>query len=317
MLPPRLHRRLSAGEPAAPAHESSAQQSSTPAACAGPRNLPPRRLRRSPSGASWPPRKLLQLAMAVVTIACLLFGVTGFTTLIQGRTAMTEASRNTQQLLRMQQIQAHLLSADATATNSFLVGGLESPGQRTAYSAAMSEVSTRIVEASDAQPADRQALEQLNAEVIEYATAMEQARANNRQGFPVGAAYLSDASQQLRTQAIPILNALVDANTARVASQTRPINAWLPTIVAILALAAIGWAMFVVATRFRRLINIGLALSALGVLIGFIMVLVTINTSAASVRRVDSGTLATARQAASARVSGYDAKAYESLTLIT
>lgn len=264
-----------------------------------------------------PTPTLLRLLMALVAGACVLFGVVGFTTMMQGRGAMVEASRNTQQLLRVQQIQAHLLNADATATNSSLVGGLESPAQRLAYTTAMSEASTQIVASSDAQPADRDALERLNSEIVEYSGAIEQARANNRQGFPIGTAYLNEASGRLRTQAMPVLDALADANTARVASQTRPLNPWPLSIVGVLALAAIGWSMWAVATRFRRIINTGLALSALGVLIGLVISLVAVNGAAATVRQVDTGTLATARHAATARVNGYDAKAYESLTLIT
>ena len=98
----------------------------------------------------------------------------------------------------MQKIQTNLLSADATATNAFLVGGLEPPAQRASYDQAMTTPARLIAEAAQAQPADAEALAALNQELVSYAAAIEQARANNRQGLPVGAQYLRNASAQLR-----------------------------------------------------------------------------------------------------------------------
>ena len=58
----------------------------------------------------------------------------------------------------------------------------------------MSSTSSLIAEAAQAQPADAEALAALNQQVVSYAATIEQARANNRQGLPVGAQYLRNAS---------------------------------------------------------------------------------------------------------------------------
>ena len=50
---------------------------------------------------------------------------------------MNRAEADAAQLIRVQQIQTNLLIADATATNAFLVGGLEPPAQRAPYDQAM------------------------------------------------------------------------------------------------------------------------------------------------------------------------------------
>ena len=68
---------------------------------------------------------------------------------------------------------------------------------------------------AQAQPADADALAALNAHVLDYAGLVEAARANNRQGLPVGAQYLREASNGLRADALPVADALVEANTAR------------------------------------------------------------------------------------------------------
>ena len=53
--------------------------------------------------------------------------------------------------------------------------------------------------AAEAQPADREALAALNVEVNDYATSVAQARQNNRQGFPVGGAYLRYMKRAINT----------------------------------------------------------------------------------------------------------------------
>ena len=99
-----------------------------------------------------------------------------------------QARADSEQLLRVQGIKVDLLRADALATNAFLIGGLEPSSQRAAYDDAISAVSGDIADAADAQPADKAVLERLGGEVVDFAEAMEQARANNRQGYPVGSA---------------------------------------------------------------------------------------------------------------------------------
>ena len=81
-------------------------------------------------------------------------------------TALGRASASTAQLIRVQQIQTNLLAADATATNAFLVGGLEPPAQRQAYDDAITAATTGITEAAEAEPADEQALSRLNEELV-------------------------------------------------------------------------------------------------------------------------------------------------------
>ena len=137
----------------------------------------------------------------------------------------------------MQQIQTNLLRADANATNAFLVGGLEPADQRKAYDDAITESSRLIAEAADAEPGDQDALSALNVQLVDYTENIELARANNRQGFPVGAQYLRNASGGLRADAMPILDNLVTANADRAESQ---MNARIAILFALVGLAVLG-----------------------------------------------------------------------------
>jgi len=156
--------------------------------------------------------RLLSLGLVVLGVLTGLVGAVLFSALAY---SLTRAEADTAQLVRVQQIQTNLLTADATATNAFLVGGLEPAAQRAQYDSALTTTSAMIAQAADAQPADAEALAALNQQVLAYAGAIEQARANNRQGLPVGAQYLRSASAQLRAEALPIADNLVAANVAR------------------------------------------------------------------------------------------------------
>ena len=83
---------------------------------------------------------------------------------------LTRAGANTDQLVRMQAIQTHVVQADADATNAFLVGGLEPPAQRADYTAAITSASQLIAEAAQHQPADGPALGALNQALVAYAS---------------------------------------------------------------------------------------------------------------------------------------------------
>ena len=143
------------------------------------------------------PSLLNRWQVAAVAV-CLVFGVVSALLQFLGWQANGQAADNTEQLVRVQEIQSSLLRADALATNAFLVGGLEAPEQRAEYDEALDDVLRGITDAAEAQPADREALAALNSEVATYASAIAQARDNNRQGFPIGAEYLLQAGVDLR-----------------------------------------------------------------------------------------------------------------------
>ena len=103
------------------------------------------------------PRRLRLLSLAVM-ITGIVVGVVGALVFSFLAYSLYRAESDTAQLIRVQQIQTNLLTADATATNAFLVGGLEPPAQRAAYDQALSTTGSLIAEAAQAQPADAEAL---------------------------------------------------------------------------------------------------------------------------------------------------------------
>lgn len=261
------------------------------------------------------PRELRRLTTAVIALG-LVFGLFGLSLFTLLAWTMQRASAATAQTIRIQQIQTNLQRADANATNAFLVGGLEPASQRAAYEDSITAASRLIAQAADAEPADQAALAALNVELVDYTENIELARANNRQGFPIGAQYLRLASNELRTDALPILENLVDENSVRASTQMRVTIAIPIALIELALLGVLVWAQIWVARRFKRRFNVPLAIGTGIGLASIIVTTVLVSWAGASLVGVRDGNFADVRAASNARVAANDAKSNESLTLI-
>ena len=261
------------------------------------------------------PRRLRRLSTALIWVG-VLFGLAGVVTTTLLAVTLDRADASTAQLVRVQQIQIDLLTADASATNAFLVGGLEPPAQRAAYDTAITEATSLITEAAREEPADSAALSALNTELVDYASTIEQARSANRQGYPVGAQYLRTASAGLRADALPILDNLVTANAARASGQMDVGEIAILAVAGVLALAALVLAQIWLARRFRRTFNVGLAVATGVALLSLVVGLVGLGLLGSSLGNLKAGAFADVNAGATARIEAYDAKSNESLTLV-
>jgi hypothetical protein len=269
---------------------------------------PPAKARNTPQQL-----RLLSLSVVVVGVVVALVGALTFSYLAF---SLGRAQADTAQLIRVQKIQSNLLTADATATNAFLVGGLEPPAQREVYDQALSSISALVVQAAEAQPADAAALAALNQQVVSYAATIEQARANNRQGLPVGAQYLRNASAELRSTALPILDNLVSSNGGRAADQMDVRVGYLLPAISLLALAGVIIGQVWLARRFRRRINVGMLVSGVLLLVITAGGLIAVQQLSSSLSSISNGSYAAVNAAADARIDANNAKSNESLTLI-
>lgn len=261
------------------------------------------------------PRELRRLTTLVI-VAGLVFGLAGLTTFALLTASVQRAESSTAQLIRVQEIQTDLLRADANATNAFLVGGLEPAEQRQAYDDAIAEASLMIADAAEAESADEAALARLNTLLIDYTENVELARANNRQGFPVGAQYLRTASSGLRADALPILDNLVAANAERAESQMNARIAILFGFVGVVVLGFLVWAQVWLARRFRRRFNVGMAVATVVGALTLLAGLIALGWTASTIGGIRDGSFTDVRDAATARIEGNNAKSNESLTLI-
>lgn len=232
--------------------------------------------------------------------------------------ALGRADANAAQLVRLQELQTRLVRADANATNAFLVGGLEPADLRAEYDEAMRTATELVAQAARAQPADGTVLATLNTAILEYSGDVERARSANRQGLPVGSQYLRNASADLRTDALPALAALIDANSARMDHEVDAArSAWALAVGSgVAGLAGVVLASVWLARRTHRYVNPQLAAAGVVLLVltvGSGIVLVSVSSQVGDAR---STHYAAADALSTARLGAYDAKANESLTLI-
>ncbi len=261
------------------------------------------------------PTTLNRLRLAAVAI-CLVFAAITALQLALSWQANRTAAADTEQLIRVQGIKTSLLRADALATNAFLIGGLEPAEQRAAYDDAIDQTVRSITDAADAQPADRAALNALSSAVLDYAGNMELARANNRQGLPVGGAYLRKASSELRSTALPIVDELVNANSTRTRDAMGAHHPWYVFLPALVGVALLWLVNRWVGRHFHRRVNPGLFLALVAVgLVGVVTALV-VNGQQNQNDDLDSGEFQAVVDGATARTAANDAKANESLRLI-
>ncbi len=253
----------------------------------------------------------------VAALFAAFFGVIGGGSLWSAASALQRADHNTAQVVRVLGIYADLLEADADATSAFLVGGLESPQQRADYDASLGRVATNIAVAAQEQPADGEALGALNQQVQTYAANVEQARAYNRQGLPVGATYLSNASASLRSSALPILDRLIAANKERAATEFASASRAAGLVaVGLISLVALAFVMVWLARRTHRYLNVPLAVGAVLVLAALLLGSLTLRSVGSQVQTAQNGDFASTVALATARSAAFDAKSNESLTLI-
>ena len=88
---------------------------------------------------------------------------------------------------------------------------------------------------------------------------IETARANNRNGYPVGAAYLSEASNQMQTTLLPMAAQLQSHRSDAVeAAQRRHVQPpWPAVALLIVALGVLVWAQLDLSKRWHRVLNPG------------------------------------------------------------
>ncbi|GEK20175.1 hypothetical protein [Cellulomonas xylanilytica] len=259
----------------------------------------------------------LRVAGVVSVLAAAAVGVIGLNAGLAQSEALSDADADTTQLVGIQDVRNDLVVADATATNAFLVGGLEPPEQRARYDEAVASAANGLAQLAGSNAADAELLGQATAGLTTYTGLVEQARANNRQGFPVGAAYLDQASSVLRSDVLPQLDELVQANSDRVDASFDSVASvpWLLAL-GILALAALVVVQVWLARQTHRRLNVGLFWATVLALAASIGGAVVLGSAAAKAGDARNGPYDATVSVSEAYSLANDAKSQESFTLI-
>jgi hypothetical protein len=213
----------------------------------------------------------LATASTLVVAGVLCFGVVA-TLAVHSRSKAANAARTQTEPLLVQAVTLYdsLSDANATATATFLTGGLE-PAQRRAHylqdlRLATGSLTTLTREVNGSSRA-RAAVRTISDQLPVYSGLVESARANNLQGFPVGAAYLRQASSLLTGTILPAANELYAIEAQRLGNDYRSGTSNAPLLAVAIAVAfsllTLIAAQIFVARVSRRILNVWMLLATL------------------------------------------------------
>nr|WP_199813669.1 hypothetical protein [Streptomyces sp. NRRL F-2747] len=214
-----------------------------------------------------------------------------------------------------------LADADTASSSGFLAGGDEPREVRERYEKDIANASKLLVNAAANTGADEDSRKQialLSEQLPRYTGLIEQARATNKQGLPLGGAYLRYANEQMSTQLLPAAQRLYEAETGRLYTDYDDARA-LPLAslgTGLLALAALAWAQRRNYRRTNRVFNHGLVAATAASLVVLLWLAVghTVARSGLAEARADGQE--SLKVLNDARIASLQARASENLTLI-
>jgi len=291
-------------------------------------------------GATTPAR--LRLLLALLILLSLAWGVLAALTADQHASAAADVVAVSEPLsLDAEQIYTSLSDADATAANAFLAGGLEPTKARQRYQADITEAAIRIEaasalvgssaartqlpghltkQASAAGTAVGDDLAILSGQLPAYTDEVGTARADNRLGLPLGAAYLREASGLLRGTLLPAASDIYIRESTLLTSASAQATGLPLIVVAAIAGLGFGYVLFRssrwLSRHTHRVVNYGLLLAALAGLVSLVWLVAAFVVGRGDLLHAQQQGSAPAQAFARAEVAALQAHADESITLI-
>lgn len=264
---------------------------------------------------------VLALLVVVVGLAAGVFSAVS----VQRRAQALDdlAARSGPLSVAAQEIYRSLSDADATAAGAFLAGGLEPGDVRKRYEDDIAQASNALAIAVAArEPADVTAadspLSTLSSQLPVYTGLVETARADNRQGLPLGIAYQRQASFLMSSKLLPAAQNLYKDEVAQVSSDQDRAGSFpiLEILVGLVLLVVLVVAQVYVRRHTNRVFNIGLLSGTAAALISLLWVVIATFGVIGDVN--DSRTQGSAQVdvLAQARITTLQARTDETLTLV-
>jgi len=291
-------------------------------------------------GATTPAR--LRLLLALLILLSLAWGALAALTADQHASAAADVVTVSEPLsLDAEQIYTSLSDADATAASAFLAGGLEPAAARQRYQADITEAAIRIEAASAlvGSSAARTALPGhlanqvsaagsaigddlavLSGQLPAYTDEVGTARADNRLGLPLGAAYLREASALLRGTLLPAASDIYTRESALLTSASAQATGLPLIVIAVVAGLGLGYVLYRssrwLSRHTHRVVNYGLLLAALAGLVSLVWLAGAFVAGRGDLLHAQQQGSGPAQAFARAEVAALQAHADESLTLI-
>jgi hypothetical protein len=268
-----------------------------------------------------PPRRLQTGAVLLALLAVLFGGLTVWQ--VNSRaTAADNVVQHSQPLSDdAAQIFRSLADADTTAATGFLEAGKETAAVRAQYTgdiATASQLLTKAAAQSGSDDPGQQYITALNSQLPVYAGLVETAKADDRQGFPLGGAYLRHASAQMQTQMLGEAQQLYAAETARLADDYSAARSlpWAALGLGVVLLAVLVRAQIRLFHRTNRVFNVGLVFATACATLALLWLGVGQSVAASYLADSDNNGATPLRVLNQAEIEALQCRAAENLNLV-
>jgi hypothetical protein len=221
------------------------------------------------------------------------------------------------------EIYRSLADADATVAGGFLVGGQEPKDVSDRYQTDIATAAKLITEAAANSAGSQEArteIASLNHQLPYYTQLVATAQADNRQGLPLGGAYLRYADQQMRMTGglLDAADKLYRSETARLGhdystAKALPYAAWT---LGVIALAALVWAQRRHYRRTNRVFNQGMLAASVASMVVLLWLVVGHTVSRTQLDDSYEHGAKSMQVLTNARIAVLQARGDENLTLV-
>nr|WP_229911336.1 hypothetical protein [Streptomyces aurantiogriseus] len=214
-----------------------------------------------------------------------------------------------------------LADANTAASSGFLAGGQETAESRKRYEDDIDTAAAKLVTAannSDPDSPSSAAITKLNKLLPEYKGLVERARTYNRQGFPVGGAYLRYANQKMQKEMLPAAEDLYKKENQRLKDDYADATPypWAAIALGVLALAALAWAQHRNYRRTNRVLNHGLVAATAATAVVLLWLAVGHSVARAGLNDSYDHGVRSLNVLHDARIASLKARGNENLTLV-
>ena len=268
-----------------------------------------------------PPRRL-QTTSVLLALVALLFGALTVWQVSARATAADNVINHSQPLSDdAAKIFRSLADADTTAATGFLQAGQESAAVRQQYAgdiATASQLLTQAAAQSGSDDPGQQWITKLNAQLPTYAGLVETAKADDRQGIPLGGAYLRHASAQMQNQMLDEAQSLYQAETARLGSDYADARSlpWAALGLGVVLLALLVRAQRRLFHRTNRVFNLGMLFATACATLALLWLAVGQSIAASYLADSDSKGAAPLQLLNQAEIEALKCRAAENLNLV-
>lgn len=265
----------------------------------------------------------LRLIGAVLALVVVAFGAVTAWQMNDRSTAADDVLHSSQPLsASAADIYRSLADANTAASSGFLAGGQEPAATVARYESDIRTAAAGLVTAAaSTEPGSPSAgtIAKLNQLLPEYKGLIERARANNREGFPVGGAYLRAANDEMQQEMLPAAQDLYTKENQRLRSDYANATPypWFAIVLGVLALAALGWAQRRDYLRTNRVLNHGLVSATAASAIVLLWLVVGHSLARAGLDSSYDHGVRSLNVLHDARIASLNARGNENLTLVS